>query len=102
MNATAPRQRHDSTDAAEFCSGQPASPERRVRRKEAARYLTDVWGIPTSPKTLAKLAVTGGGPQYRKAGRLLLYEIAVLDAFARNKLSPLVSSTSQLEGLRRG
>jgi hypothetical protein len=102
MNATAPRHRHASSVAAEGDTGQLPSPERRVRRKEAARYLTDVWGIPTSPKTLAKLAVTGGGPQYRKAGRLPLYEIAELDSFARSKLSPLVSSTSQLEALRRG
>jgi hypothetical protein len=87
---------------AEWEGGQLPSPERRVRRKDAARYLTDVWGIPTSPKTLAKLAVTGGGPQYRKAGRIPLYEIAALDSFARSKLSPLVSSTSQLEALRRG
>ena len=102
MTAPAPRHRHASSVVAEGGTGQVPSPEPRVRRKEAARYLTDVWGIPMSPKTLAKLAVTGGGPQYRKAGRLPLYEIAVLDAFARSKLSPLVSSTSQLEGLRRG
>jgi hypothetical protein len=102
MTAPAPRHRHASSVAAEGGTEQLPSPERRVRRKEAARYLTEVWGIPTSPKTLAKLAVTGGGPQYRKAGRLPLYEIAVLDAFARSKLSPLVSSTSQLEGLRHG
>jgi hypothetical protein len=102
MTAPAPRHRHASSVAAECRSGQLPSPERRVRRKEAARYLTDVWGIPMSPKTLAKLAVTGGGPHYRKAGRFPLYEVAALDEFARNKLSPSVSSTSELRALRRG
>jgi hypothetical protein len=76
MTAPAPRHRHASSVAAEGDTGQLPSPERRVRRKEAARYLADVWGIPTSPKTLAKLALTGGGPSYRKAGRFPLYEIA--------------------------
>jgi hypothetical protein len=102
MTAPAPRHRHASSVAAEGDTGQLPSPERRVRRKEAARYLADVWGIPTSPKTLAKLAVTGGGPSYRKAGRFPLYEIAALDEFARIKLSPLVSSTSELQAARRG
>jgi hypothetical protein len=99
MSAPAPRHNHASGVVVEH---QLASPERRLRRKEAARYLTDVWGIPVSPKTLAKLAVTGGGPHYRKAGRFPLYEVAALDEFARNKLSPSVSSTSELHALRRG
>jgi hypothetical protein len=50
-----------------------------------------------SPKTLAKLAVIGGGPLFRKAGRFPLYEILELDRFARGKLSPLVGSTSELD-----
>ncbi len=102
MTAPAPRHHHDSRVAAEPRTEQPPSPERRVRRKEAARYLTEVWGIPTSPNTLAKLAVTGGGPSYRKAGRIPLYEITALDNFARTKLSPLVSSTSELDGGTNG
>jgi hypothetical protein len=102
MNAPSPRHRHDTRVVADCRSEQPPSPERRVRRKEAARYLADVWGIPMSPKTLAKLAVTGGGPLYRKAGRVPLYEVTALDEFARLKLSPLLSSTSELEATRRG
>jgi hypothetical protein len=100
MTGTKPHQ-PDSSVGVECPSRQLPSPERRVRRKEAARYLGDVWGIPTSPKTLAKLAVTGGGPLYRKAGRVPLYEVAALDEFARTKLSPLVASTSELGALRR-
>jgi hypothetical protein len=99
MSGSAPR--HDQASSMEAGDGPLPSPERRLRRKQAARYLADVWGIPTSPKTLAKLAVTGGGPQFRKAGRLPLYEIAALDEFAQKKLSPPVSSTSEFRALRR-
>jgi hypothetical protein len=101
MTAPVPSPRDASMIATESREGQLPLPERRVRRKEAARYLTDVWGIPTSPKTLAKLAVTGGGPLFRKAGRLPLYEIVELDRFARTKLSPLVASTSEVQSLKR-
>ena len=38
------------------------------RRNEAAKYLSEVWRIPTSPNYLAKLATVGGGPCFRKAG----------------------------------
>jgi hypothetical protein len=97
MTAPAPRHSDASGVTAASSNGQHPSPERRFRRKEAARYLTDVWGIPMSPKTLAKLAVIGGGPLFRKAGRFPLYEILELDRFARGKLSPLVGSTSELD-----
>lgn len=101
MTAPAPRDSHVSGAAAASSGEQAPLPQRRLRRKEAARYLGDVWGIPISAKTLAKLAVTGGGPEYRKAGRTPLYEVAALDEFARRRLSPSVSSTSELHALRR-
>jgi hypothetical protein len=96
MTAPTPRNGDSFGVIAESGNGQLPLPARRVRRKDAARYLTDVWGIPMSPKTLAKLAVIGGGPLFRKAGRIPLYEIPELDRFARAKLSPLVGSTSEL------
>ena len=43
--------------------------KRYMTRAEAAKYITDNW-FPHSPKTLAKLAVIGGGPVFRKAGRV--------------------------------
>jgi|SRR5215831_10014807 len=69
-------------------------PQRLLRRKEAARYVQQTWGIPLSPQTMAKLAVVGGGPLFRKAGRFPLYEIDDLDAWARLKLGPKRRSTS--------
>lgn len=53
---------------------------RRLRRVEASHYLLNTWGISRTPKTLAKLAVTGGGPAYQKDGRFPLYTVESLDA----------------------
>ena len=73
------------------------SPERLLRRTEAANYVTETYGIPCSPKTLAKLAcVSSKGPPFRMAGRIPLYPIPGLDACAQNKIGPLVRSTSEL------
>jgi hypothetical protein len=77
---------------------EPATPAPRLRRKLAARYITEHWGIPLTSATLAKLACVGGGPRFRKAGRTPLYEPADLDEWARAKLSRLVCSTSELHG----
>jgi hypothetical protein len=35
-----------------------------LTRAEAARYLTEVRGLPTTKGTLQKKATTGGGPDY--------------------------------------
>jgi hypothetical protein len=48
------------------------------------------------PRTLAKCAVTGGGPPYRKAGRYPLYHPDDLDGWLGGKLSDPVTSTSAL------
>jgi hypothetical protein len=70
-------------------------PRRDMTRCEAAQYTTDHW-FPCSPKTLAKLAVIGGGPSFRKAGRVPLYSEASVDGWAAGKIGPLVNSTSEL------
>jgi len=72
------------------------SKNRRLRRKDASKYLLDSWGISRTTATLAKLAVIGGGPSFQKDGRFPLYLEAELDAWAERQLSPLVSSTSEL------
>ena len=69
-------------------------PIRLLRRKEAAQFVQNTWGIPLSPRTLAKLVVVGGGPLYRKAGRFPLYEVEDLDAWAASKLGPKRRSSS--------
>jgi hypothetical protein len=69
--------------------------KRDMTRVETARYISDHW-FPCSPKTLAKLAVVGGGPAFRKAGRTPLYSPALADTWAAGKIGPLVLSTSEL------
>jgi hypothetical protein len=65
-------------------------------RKAAAKALTDA-GYPTSPKTLATKASRGGGPKFRKFGPRALYTWPDLIGWANGKLSPAVSSTSELD-----
>ncbi len=73
---------------------------RRLRRSEAATYLHETHGIRRAVGTLAKLAVIGGGPRFRVAGRTPLYAADDLDAWADSILSPPVRSTSELRQYR--
>lgn len=66
-----------------------------LRRDKAAEYLQDQYGVYTT-ETLAKLASIGGGPRFRKLGRFPVYTRADLDTWAHNRMSPAVSSTSEL------
>lgn len=68
-----------------------------LRREEAAQYLQARYGQYTRD-TLAKLAVVGGGPPFRKLGQRPLYRPADLDAWARARMSKLVHSTAELTG----
>jgi hypothetical protein len=68
-----------------------------LRRTAAAKYVTDTFGLPCSPKTLAKLAcVSSEGPPFHKAGPYPLYPTDGLDAWALKKIGPRVRSTSEL------
>ncbi|OYY40535.1 MAG: hypothetical protein B7Y08_18555 [Rhodospirillales bacterium 24-66-33] len=67
----------------------------RLRRADAARYLSDVHGIPVKPSTLAKWYCLGSdGPPAHVAGRVPLYPRDELDAWAIRRLGPLRRSTS--------
>ena len=65
-----------------------------MRRADAARYLREVHGIPCAPATLAKLAVIGGGPAYRKFGKFPIYARDDLDSWAGERLSQRLTSSS--------
>jgi hypothetical protein len=67
-----------------------------LRRRLASQYLQDRWGIRCSPGYLAKLAVIGGGPPFRKANRDPLYAPADLDAWAESRISAPMNSTAEL------
>jgi hypothetical protein len=68
---------------------------RFLRRKEAASYVRETWSYPCSPGTLAKLAVVGGGPIFRRAGRIPLYAVGDLDSWMEAKLGKPLRSTSE-------
>lgn len=69
-----------------------------LRRDEAAAYIRERYRLPCADKYLAKLAVVGGGPKFRKASRWPIYDVADLDAWAQSRISPKVGSTSELKG----
>ena len=74
----------------------PSSGNRYLRRPEAAKYVEEKHGFKCSSQWLAKLAVVGGGPVYRKAGRTPLYETPELDRWAKARIGPPQRSTSEL------
>ena len=67
--------------------------ERRLSRKEAAKFLTDL-GYWTARATLAKLACIGGGPPFESFGRHALYREADLLAWAQGRTTGPRRSTS--------
>jgi hypothetical protein len=68
--------------------------QKLLRRKAASEYLRETHGLERAPSTLAKLAVIGGGPVFRHAGRVPLYAPEDLDEWATSKLGPRMHSTS--------
>ncbi|MEH2566084.1 hypothetical protein [Bradyrhizobium sp. AZCC 2289] len=67
-----------------------------LRRRLAAKYLSEDWGLPTAASTLAKKAVVGGGPAFHSAGRIPLYDREELDRYAKAKLGKPRKSTSDI------
>jgi hypothetical protein len=84
------------TELASDCSkGSPMNANRFLRRKAASEYLRDTHGLDRAPSTLAKLAVVGGGPIFRRAGRFPLYSTDDLDGWAVSLLSGPMRTTSE-------
>jgi len=75
--------------------GDAMSTNRLLRREAASAYLFEIHGVVRAPSTLAKLAVTGDGPLFRRDGRIPLYSTDDLDAWAGSILGPPMQSTSQ-------
>jgi hypothetical protein len=71
-----------------------ASQNRFLRRADAAAYVSQTYGFPCSRQWLAKLAVIGGGPIFRKAGRFPIYRPTDLDQWAQARIGPARASTS--------
>jgi hypothetical protein len=75
-----------------------AAPAEYLRRAEAAAYIRSRYGFPCAPTWLAKLACVGGGPTFRKAGRIPVYAKTECDRWAEERLSKPVRSTSEYQG----
>lgn len=67
----------------------------RLRRADVPAYLAEHYGIDIAVGTLNKLATIGGGPVMQYAGRIPLYPIGELDAWAEARLSKPVRSTAE-------
>jgi hypothetical protein len=74
----------------------PDEPDTLLRRKAAAAALTAA-GYPTASSTLASLACRGGGPKWRRYGRYPVYRWSDLVGWAQGRLSPVVTSTAELD-----
>ena len=75
-------------------------PHKLLRRKAASRYLYDVHGVVRAPSTLAKYAVIGGGPVFRRLGRDPVYTPLHLDDWVASKLTGEMRSTSDADASR--
>jgi hypothetical protein len=67
--------------------------KRFMRTPAAGAYLQGEYGIGAA-RTLGKYRCIGGGPPYRRLGRIVVYNQEDLDAWAQAKLGPLQRSTS--------
>ena len=75
---------------------------RFLRRKAASHYLYETHGLERAVSTLAKLAVVGGGPIFRRAVRFPLYSPEDLDAWAESLLGAPMRSTSDISSASMG
>jgi len=84
----------------EIPAGSAPLPPAFLRRADAAAYVEQRFGFPCSRQWLAKLAVVGGGPVYRKAGRTPIYAPDDLDRWALARIGAPQWSTSETAAAR--
>ena len=82
----AAKKHHQPAIAGDFQRGGAMGTIKLLRRKTASAYLQEVHGLERAVATLAKLAVTGCGPVFRRDGRVPLYSTDDLDAWAASIL----------------
>jgi hypothetical protein len=71
----------------------PQDPDALLTRKATAEALSAA-GFPVAPATLATKATRGGGPPFRRFGRIPLYRWGDSLDWAASRLSPPIRSTS--------
>jgi hypothetical protein len=70
-----------------------------LRRSDAAAKLNEA-GYPISAKTLATMASRGDGPLFTRFGRVPLYRVGDLIAWAEKRSSPFGHSVQECEAAR--
>jgi hypothetical protein len=65
-------------------------------RRAAAEYIRNKYAQSVSSNLLSKLAISGGGPPFRKIGGDAIYEEGDLDVFAQSRIGPKINSTAEL------
>jgi hypothetical protein len=81
--------------ASQAAEDQSGAGRRCLRRSAAASHLQREYGLPITPRSLAKLAYTGGGPVFQLLGRYPVYTRENLNAWAESRLSGPLRSTSE-------
>ena len=76
------------------------SPKSQLRRAELAEALTEA-GYPTSPGTLANLAVRGSGPPYSRWGKFPIYVWGDALAWAEHRRTPVSASAMDHKAAKR-
>ncbi|CAO4157147.1 hypothetical protein DHODJN_25260 [Methylorubrum extorquens] len=76
------------------------SPCALLNRTQCAKLLSEA-GYPTSRHTLASLASRGGGPLYRKYGRIVVYRWSDALEWAEKRLGAFRSTASEGTYLNR-
>jgi hypothetical protein len=72
----------------------------RFSRQEAAQYLRAAHGVRIGWQHLAKLALHGTGPRFRKDGRFAIYDRLELDAWANGRVSAPCKSNAEYFALQ--
>lgn len=67
-------------------------------KRQASEYLSQVLGLPVSEKTLSKYITVGGGPNFQKFGRRVVYQQQFLDVWAHSRLSQPYAHSSAIGG----
>jgi hypothetical protein len=76
-----------------------ASSPPRLGTPAAVTYLFEQHGIRVAQSTMKTWASRGGGPEFQKSGPHRLYPVERLNLWAEQRLTPVVSSASELTSL---
>lgn len=71
----------------------------RLGTPAAVTYLFEQHGIRVAQSTMKTWASRGGGPEFQKSGPHRLYPVERLNLWAEQRLTPVVSSASELTSL---